>query len=80
MSIIVDKKLGKWQIKSYKYVKEQSKLLNFQKDKVTHTKLTNDIVVNGIEDVVVVNENVAVINCYTLIVNVDDVIIKYACR
>ena len=33
----------------------------------------------GMGDVAVVNENAAVINCYALVFNMDDAMIKYAC-
>ena len=35
--------------------------------------------VNVNEDGVVFDENVAMINCYALTVNVDDAMVKYAC-
>ena len=35
--------------------------------------------VNGHRDVDVVNENAVVFNCYALVINVDYVIVKYAC-
>ena len=41
--------------------------------------MNNDLVVNENKDVVVVNENTAMINCYALGVNMDDVMVKYAC-
>ena len=41
--------------------------------------INNTIVVNWNADVAVVSEDVAMINCYAVVVNMDDAMIKYAC-
>ena len=54
-------------IKVTKFPKGQRRLIN------------NTLVVNWNGDVVVFNEDADVINCYALVVNMNDAMVKYAC-
>ena len=40
--------------------------------------INNTLVVNWNENIIVVNEDAAAINCYALVINMNDAMVKYA--
>ena len=69
------KKVGKMTNKVLWICKRKIYVIKFTKGQLK--SINNTLIVNWSEDVAVVNDDTAVINCYALVVNVDDVMVKY---
>ena len=65
--------------KTNKVLRICKKTINVTKfPKVQLRSINNTLVVNWNVDVAIVNENTVVINCYALLVYMDDAMVKYA--